>query len=186
MDKHPRPGRRRHRGVVHIATGYGVRVHVSRGHLTIEDGIGSDRRTTRYTRATGRLRRLITVASTGCVSFEAVRWISDAGCALIQLDHSGRVLVTSATLGNDQPALRRAQALAAGQDIGVEISRELLSAKLRAQSVVAAALNADAAAAIRDHEGGMRRPRRAAARGSAGRCYLLGSMARRSSPFRES
>lgn len=152
MRKHPSPGRRRLNGVVHYATGYGVRVHVYRGHLIVEDGIGTERRTTRYNRATGRLRRLITVASTGYVSFEAVRWMADAGCALIQLDHTGRVLVTSATLGNNQPALRRAQALAAGQDIGVEISRQLLAAKLNGQSVVAATLDADAAAAVREHE----------------------------------
>jgi CRISPR-associated endonuclease Cas1 len=152
MRKHPSPGRRRLSGVVHYATGYGVRVHVSRGHLVIEDGIGVDRRTTRYNRATGQLRRLVIVASTGYVSFEAVRWMTDAGCALIQLDHNGRVLLTSATPGNNQPALRRAQALAADQDVGMEISRHLLGIKLTGQHAVAATLDADAAEAIRPHE----------------------------------
>jgi CRISPR-associated endonuclease Cas1 len=152
MRKHPSPGRRRLSGVVHYATGYGVRVHVSRGHLIIEDGIGADRRTTRYNRATGQLRRLIVVASTGYISFDAVRWMTDAGCALIQLDHTGRVLVTSATPGNNLPALRRAQALAADQGVGVEISRYLLAVKLAGQQAVAATLDTDAAAAIRDHE----------------------------------
>src|SRR5438874_11998048 len=109
MRKHPSPGRRRLNGVVHYATGYGVRVHVSRGHLIIEDGIGADRRTTRYNRATGRLRRLIVVASTGYISLDAVRGTADAGCALIQLDHTGSALGTSATQGHDQPALGGAQ-----------------------------------------------------------------------------
>jgi CRISPR-associated protein Cas1 len=157
MRKHPSPGQRRLNGVVHYATGYGVRVHVSRGHLIIEDGTGSDRRTTRYNRATGQLRRLVVVASTGYISFEAVRWMTDAGCALIQLDHTGRVLVTTATPGNDQPALRRAQALAAHQGVGVEISRQLLAAKLHGQQIVAARLDADAAAVIREHEGRLAR-----------------------------
>ncbi len=152
MRKHPSPGRRRPRGVVHYATGYGVRVHVSRGHLTIEDGIGADRQTTRYNRATGQLRRLIVVASTGYISFDAVRWMTDAGCALIQLDHTGRVLVTSATPGNNHPVLRRAQALAVDQEVGLKISRQLIAAKFAGQQAVAATLDADAAAAIRDHE----------------------------------
>ncbi len=155
MRKHPSLGRRRLNGIVHYATGYGVKVYVSRGHLIIEDGIGADRGTTRYNRATGRLRRLVVVASTGYISFEAVRWMTDAGCALIQLDHTGRVLVTSATSGNNQPALRRAQALAAVQDVGVEISRQLLGVKLKGQRTVAATLDGDAAAAIRLHEVGL-------------------------------
>jgi CRISPR-associated endonuclease Cas1 len=152
MRKHPSPGRRRLSGVAHYATGYGVRVRVSRGHLIIEDGIGADRRTTRYNRATGQLRRLVVVASTGYISFDAVRWMTDAGCALIQLDHTGRVLVTSATPGNNQPALRRAQARAADDDVGVEISRQLLIAKLHGQQAIAATLDADAATVIRKHE----------------------------------
>jgi CRISPR-associated endonuclease Cas1 len=155
MRKHPNPGRRRLNGVVHYATGYGVNVHVSRGHLIVEDGIGADRRGARYNRATGRLRRLVVVASTGYISFEAIRWMTDAGCALVQLDHTGRVLATSATPGNDYPALRRAQALAADQDVGVEISRQLLAAKLNGQQAVAATLDGDAAAAIGLHEAGL-------------------------------
>src|SRR4051794_36076849 len=98
---------RRRGGRAYYASGYGVRVRVDRGHLLIDDGIGANRRTTRFNRATGQLRRLLLVASSGYVSIEAIRWMTDTGCAFIQLDHYGRVLVTTATVETDQPALRR-------------------------------------------------------------------------------
>jgi CRISPR-associated endonuclease Cas1 len=148
MRKHPNPGRRRRNGIVHYATGYGVRVHVSRSHLIIEDGIGAGRRTTRFNRATGGLSRLVLAGSTGYISVEAVRWMTDTGCGLIQLDHTGRVLATSAVMGNDYSTLRRAQPLAATRPIGVEISRRLLAAKLAGQLQIAETLDSDAARSI--------------------------------------
>jgi CRISPR-associated endonuclease Cas1 len=135
---------------VYYASGFGIRVRVDRGHLVVEDGIGRDRGHARFNRATGGLSRLILVGSTGYVSVEAVRWMADTGCALIQLDHTGRVLATSAILGNDHPALRRAQAFAATRPIGIEISRRLLAVKLAGQRRIADTLDADAAHRIAD------------------------------------
>jgi CRISPR-associated endonuclease Cas1 len=130
---------------VHYASGFGVKVSIVGGHLVVEHGTGADRRTTRYNRATGKLRRVVIVASTGYISFEAVKWMNDAGCALVQLDHTGRVLVTSATPGNNQPALRREQATAASRPVGVIVMRRLLDGKLAGQEQVARRLDVDAA-----------------------------------------
>jgi CRISPR-associated endonuclease Cas1 len=142
--------RRRARRVVHYATGYGIRVCVDRGHLVVEGGIGRDRRSARFNRATGGLSRLVLVGSTGYVSVDAAWWMADTGCALIQLDHTGRVLATSAVMGSDYPALRRAQALAATRPIGLEISRRLLAVKLAGQCQIADTLDADATRRIAD------------------------------------
>src|SRR4051812_17026887 len=90
------PRARRGKEVVYYATGFGIRVRVDRGHLVVEDGIGRDRGRARFNRATGGLSRLVLVGSTGYVSLEALRWMADTGCALIHLDHTGRVLATSA------------------------------------------------------------------------------------------
>ena len=43
--------------------GYGIRVLVERGHLTIEDGIGSDRRKGCFARVGHGLRRLVVIGS---------------------------------------------------------------------------------------------------------------------------
>jgi CRISPR-associated endonuclease Cas1 len=135
---------------VYCATGYGIRIRVDRGHLVVDDGVGRHRSHARFNRATSRLRRLIIVGSTGYVSIDAVRWMADTRCALTQLDHTGRLIATSAVVGNDQPSLRRAQARACDQAIGITISRWLLEAKLGGQHAVATMLDVDAAERIAD------------------------------------
>jgi CRISPR-associated endonuclease Cas1 len=149
MQNHPsRPRRTRRSGVTYCATGYGIRIRVNRGHLIVEDGIGADRRVARFNRATSGLCRLVVVASTGYVSFEALRWLADTGSAFIHLNHAGRIVATSHAGGGDHPALRRAQAVAASRPVGVEICRRLLAAKLDGQRDVAGLLDADAASQI--------------------------------------
>lgn len=53
--------------------GYGIKVHVDRGHLTIQDGIGADRREARLPRVGHGLRRLVVIGSDGIVSLAALR-----------------------------------------------------------------------------------------------------------------
>src|SRR6266542_2687218 len=45
-------------GVVSL-NGYGVRIAVEKGHLSVADGIGSQRRAARFSRATCGLKRLV-------------------------------------------------------------------------------------------------------------------------------
>src|SRR6185312_16468625 len=136
MRPHPNPGRRARRPLVHVATGYAIRVHVSRGQLIVEDGVGRERRRSEYGR-TDRLARLIVHGSTGSVTLDAVRWLTATGAALVHLDHTGELQATTATVGSDNPALRRAQALAADRPVGIAITRDMLAAKLDGQRNVA-------------------------------------------------
>ena len=123
-----------------VVDGYGVKVRVHRSHLVVEDGIGATRRTRQFARATHGLRRLVLLGHTGYVTLEAIRWLTDCGIALVHIDQDGRVLATAAGLGSDQPALRRAQALAATQPVGLEITREIIHRKLEGQARVAATI----------------------------------------------
>ncbi len=41
-----------------VAHGYGLKLYVQRGHLIVHDGIGRQRQTRRYHRATSRLKRV--------------------------------------------------------------------------------------------------------------------------------
>src|ERR1019366_4156605 len=91
-----------------VAHGYGLKLYVHRGHLIIHDGIGRQRRTRRYHRATSRLKRLVVIGHTGFITLEALRWLSDARAALVHIDADGKLLTTSASTGPTHGALRRA------------------------------------------------------------------------------
>ncbi len=130
-----------------VLDGYGLGLAVSRGHLILRDGLGSHRRIRRLPRAQRTVRRVVILGHTGHLSLEAVRWCADTGIVLTQLDTDGRLLLTAGGAQFDDPRLRRAQAAAATNPVGVEIARALLTAKLQGQASVAESLDAIAAAA---------------------------------------
>ena len=49
---------------------------LARGHLLIEDGLGSDRRQTRLPRVGHGLKRLVVIGSDGMISLAALRWLA--------------------------------------------------------------------------------------------------------------
>ncbi len=122
-------------GVV-VASGYGVKITVYHKHLVVNDGVGRDRRTRRYHRATGGLKRVVVISHTGYVTFDALRWIRDVGAALIQLDRDGQPVAMTAPVATNLPGLRRAQALGASSPTGLDIARLVLGEKLRGQAAV--------------------------------------------------
>jgi len=124
-----------------VAHGYGLKLHVQRGHLIVEDGVGRDRRTRRYHRATSKLRRVIVIGHTGYLTLEATRWIRDVGAAFAQIDSDGNLIALSAPARHHEAKLRRAQVLAAESGTGELALVQLLRAKLRAQAEVAQRLS---------------------------------------------
>jgi CRISPR-associated endonuclease Cas1 len=150
MRHHPNPRRRQARPLVHVATGYAIRVGVSRGRLAVEDGVGRERRRTEYGR-TDRLSRLVIHGSTGSVTLDAIRWLTATHAAFIHIDHAGTLQATTSSLGSDNPPLRRTQALASTNPVGITISRALLDAKLAGQERVVASLDAEAADLVARH-----------------------------------
>jgi CRISPR-associated endonuclease Cas1 len=125
---------------IYVAFGYGLKLYVNRGHLVVHDGIGRQRRTARFNRATSRLRRLVVVGSSGFATFEAVQWLRDVGAAFVHIGRDGKLIACSAGYGRDDARLRRAQALATTNGTGLGIVGELLEQKLHGQAAVAAAL----------------------------------------------
>lgn len=129
------------KGIV-VAAGFGVKLYVERGHLVLNDGIGRQRRVRRYSRATAKLRRVLVLGHSGFVTLEALRWLTDVGAAFVHIDSDGELITCSAAEGTDFPALRRAQALAAANDAGLEIAREVLGQKLAGQLALSECLPA--------------------------------------------
>src|SRR5215472_13877501 len=128
-------------------SGYGIQVRVDRGHLLVEDGIGAERRLTRFPRVGHGLRRLIVIGSDGMVSLAALRWLADQDASFALLERDGSVLATTGPVCPSDAKLRRAQALAAQSDVGLQIARELISRKLAGQEQVARAKLRDSSTA---------------------------------------
>src|SRR6266403_769491 len=116
--------------------GYGTSICVDRGHLTIEDGIGKQRRYARFPRVGHGLKRLVVIGSDGLVSLAALRWLADQQAAFVMLDRVGKLLVTTGAVRTSDARLRRAQALADSTGSSLQLCRELISRKLSGQEDV--------------------------------------------------
>lgn len=117
--------------------GYGIKVHVDRGHLVLEDGIGSARRQARLPRVGHGLRRLVVIGADGFVSLAALRWLADQDAAFVMLERDGSVLATTGPVRPSDSRLRRAQATAFQLGMASAIGRELITQKLVGQAHVA-------------------------------------------------
>lgn len=123
------------RGVITLH-GHGIRVCVERGHLVLENGIGTHLRS-RFPRVRHGLRRLIVIGSDGTVSLAALRWLVDQKAAFVMLERDGSVLATTGPVHPSDARLRRAQALAHHSGSALQIVRELITQKLTGQESVA-------------------------------------------------
>ena len=129
--------------------GYGINVHVDRGHLTIQDGIGPNRRLARFRRVGHGLRRLVVIGSDGVVSLAALRWLADQKAAFLMLDRLGEVLAVTGPVYPSDARLRRAQSLAEDSGAAMRIAVELIRRKLLAQErLVREQFQDDASAAV--------------------------------------
>lgn len=117
--------------------GYGIKVSVERGHLTVEDGIGAERVQTRLPRVGHGLRRLVIIGSDGFISLAALRWLADQDAAFVMLERDGSVLVTTGPVCPSDARLRRAQSLAHQTGAAISIARELIYQKLVGQERIA-------------------------------------------------
>ena len=122
------------RGVLTVE-GYGVRVYVEHGLLTVEDGVGRERRFGSFARATSGITRCVIRGVSGTISLEALRWLHDIGAAFVQLDYDASILAASVS-GLDDARLRRAQALVTPTNVRQTLVRALLISKIQGQIAV--------------------------------------------------
>lgn len=117
--------------------GYGIAVHIDKGHLILKDGIGGDRCEARFARVGHGLRRLVVIGSDGFVSLAALRWLADQDAAFVMLERDGSFLVATGPVGPSDARLRRAQAVARQSQVALYIARELIRKKLTGQEQTA-------------------------------------------------
>jgi CRISPR-associated endonuclease Cas1 len=118
-----------------VVQGYGLRIAIERGHLLIEDGVATDRRRRSIPRVSP-LRRLVVIGHTGSVSLDALRWLRDVGAGFAQIDADASLVAVGTPPMLDDVRVRRGQAVALGNRVGVDVARALLVAKLKGQAEV--------------------------------------------------
>lgn len=116
-----------------VVDGHGMKVSVHRGHLVVVDGLGPYRRERRYARATHGLSRVVIVGGSGSLTLDALRWLDGLGIHLLVLEDGAPIFASMAS-GRDDARLRREQAKAGMSPLGLALSRDLLSIKVRGQS----------------------------------------------------
>jgi CRISPR-associated endonuclease Cas1 len=119
-----------------IVDGYATSLRIERSRLVVRSGSGRTVGEQTFSRTDG-LARLVLFGRAGIVSLAAFGWLADLGVGVICLDRDGRTLAVSGQPGRDEPKLRRAQALAADNEIGSAIAKSLLISKLTGQLQVA-------------------------------------------------
>jgi CRISPR-associated endonuclease Cas1 len=133
-------------GVLTIS-GYGLKVLVRSGHLHIEDGTGSERRVIRLPRVGHGLKRLVCISDDGFITLSALEWLSDVGAAFVMLNRLGKVQFVTGPTSPSDARLRRSQAVALTNGVGLEISRTLIHAKLEGQERLVRTTLGDSASA---------------------------------------
>jgi CRISPR-associated endonuclease Cas1 len=115
-----------------VLDGYGIHVSVERRHLVVSDGVGRQRRSGRFARATSHLERVVVLGHSGYITLEALRWLSDVGASFTQVDLDGRVLVATGTRHVSEARLRRAAA-GVERHKAVDLGRWIIGLKLDGQ-----------------------------------------------------
>ena len=89
------------------------------GHLQIEDGVGMERRKIRLARVGHGLKRLVCISEDGFMTLSALKWLADVGASVVMLNRTGKVLFVTGPTAPSDARLRRAQALALGNGVGL-------------------------------------------------------------------
>lgn len=116
-----------------VLTGYGLRLVVERGHLVAEDGIGTARRRYRISRVGSGLRRVVVAGHGGAVSFDALQWIAEIKAAFVHLNADGEVLTIGAAPQLNDVTLRRRQAFAGENAVGLALAKRFIRGKIDGQ-----------------------------------------------------
>jgi len=139
-----------------VVDGFGVKVSVHHGALTVTDGVGEHRRERSFAKVSAP-ERLI-VSGDGVISTEALTWCRAQGVGVLVVGAEGLLLGSSAP-GRNDPRIRRQQALAGvdGSPAGLAVVRYLLTAKLAGQATVLRDIfdDPDTATMIDDLAGGI-------------------------------
>jgi CRISPR-associated endonuclease Cas1 len=101
--------------------------------LYICDGYRNENVKLQFSRSACPISRIISVRDAGHFSYAAARWLHETGVTMVHLNYDGTPILTTVCRRNRPSALRRAQVLAYGTDLGRDISGSLIRAKIAEQ-----------------------------------------------------
>ncbi len=114
--------------------GWGLSCFVRYGKAHLQDGIGPHRRSIVVDRvASNRLERVVLLGRSGSISLEFLGWCRSIGAAVVQIGSDGDLLMHTVPFAYGGHPIRRAQALALTNGLGVTIARDLIGRKLAGQ-----------------------------------------------------
>jgi CRISPR-associated endonuclease Cas1 len=120
-----------------ICDGIQTYIQVRNGHLQVTDGPPDSRRTRKLARVPHKVSRIMVLGNAGYTTFEAQRWMRDAGIAYTHIDRDAQIVDMSGPRREDARLLR-AQAFATEngplEPAGIKITQSLISAKLEGQA----------------------------------------------------
>ena len=144
----PHKSTERKSGVMTLA-GFGIQIKMQAGHLLLEHGVAADRHYVRLPRVGHGLNRLVCIGSDGYISLAALKWLAAKNVSFVLLERNGKVECVTGPVRPSEAKLRRSQALAAGNGVGLEIARTLIDAKLSGEErVLREQLNSPTAADV--------------------------------------
>jgi CRISP-associated protein Cas1 len=118
-----------------VLNGHGARLQIHRGALVVRNGF------THYPQKQQELRyfpgettlpsRIIALDCDGSISLGVIRWLAEQKVPLILLSWQGEIVSVMSDQGPYDPDLRRAQLEALEDGRGLELSRQLIQAKIR-------------------------------------------------------
>lgn len=119
-----------------VVNGADIRVNVRNGQLTLRDGPPGNSRIRQIPRIPRTVRRIVVLAGHGMFTIESQRWLNDAGIPWSILEKDGTCIAQSGPQSLDGRLLRAQSRACPGGDLestGLEISRYLISEKIKAQ-----------------------------------------------------
>lgn len=117
-----------------IAHGFGVKIRILNGQLTIEDGIGRNRRTRQIPKIDRTIKRIIVTSQDGYISLEVLQWCADHGISIASINPNAE-LVSSFTAESERiPSVLRQQVHASESAKALDIVCEIETRKLSGQS----------------------------------------------------
>jgi CRISPR-associated endonuclease Cas1 len=120
-------------GRIAIVDGTNITITIKYGMLNIVDGTGTRRRERRWSRPNAP-ERIVILGSAGWIAMQVISWCEQTGTNIVAIDpRRGRVrLMTSG--GTPDGRLHAAQANASTTQVGLDLARTLLAAKVRGQA----------------------------------------------------
>lgn len=116
-----------------IVDGDNANIRVLNGHLQIDDRSKERPRSIRLSRPHSKGKRIVVLAWHGMLTFDAIQWCQALDIQLMLIDPRMENIILHGGKAYDDPRLRRAQVLASVNASGLEVTRYLLSLKLRGQ-----------------------------------------------------